>query len=240
MEIASYKQAAAYINEAYASPAIRKFIFGLEEVSFRDIKGIGSINKVITVEFLLVYLTWLNTDRNTLRTYRSPHYERAAEVMSSLYRTQKFGLDVIIYVLAEGQKDIAEMGEQSFFYPLMDTTERCEFGKIYGLIDDWMNDLQTSEDSVDKILGHFIPVIKMAKALTRASVVTEKGRDGQLKTDFVLDGAPLPSWDIVYIDKSGNRFVLLDIGYEREDALYHYLTIDDLSRDTVIKKANRR
>ena len=239
MEIGSYKQAAAYINEAYSSAAIRKFVFGIEDVSFRDIKGIGSINKVLTVEFLLVYLTWFNTDRNLLRSYKSKHFERAAEVMKNLYRGQKFGLDVIIYVLSEGQKDIAEMGERSFFYPLMDVSERCEFGKIYSMIDDWMNDLQTSEDSVDKILHHFIPVIKMAKALSKADVTLEKTNEG-MRTDFVLDGKPLKSWDIVYIDRSGNRFVLLDIGYEKEDALYHYMTIDDLSRDTVIKKANRR
>lgn len=239
MEIESYKQAARYINESYSSPALRKFIFGLEEVSFRDIKGVGSINKVLTVEFLLVYLTWFNTDRNKLRTYKSTHFERASEVMKNLYRGQKFGLDVIIYVLSEGQKDIADLGEASFFYPLMNVTEHCEFGKIYSMIDDWMNDLQTSEDSNDKILAQFVPVIKMARALEKADVTTAIEKDGS-KTSFSLDGMTLKTWDIVYVDKTGNRFILLDIGYEREDALYHYMTIDDLSYDTVIKKVNRR
>jgi hypothetical protein len=238
MEIASYKQAAQYINEAYSSPSVRKFVFGLEDVTFRNIKGVGSINKVLTVQFLMVYLKWRNTDRNVLRTYKSLHFDRASEVMNNLYRGQKFDLDVIIYVLTEGQKDILQIGERSFFYPLMDVSEPCEFGKIYSMIDDWLNDLQTSEESVDKILYQFIPVIKMAKALQKTEIVTEK-EGTSLVTNAVLDGEPLKAWDIIYVDKTGNRFVLLDVGYERDDALYHYMTIDDLSYDTVIKKGRR-
>ena len=239
MEIESYKQAAKYINEAYASPALRKFIFGLEEISFRDIKGIGSINKVLTVEFLLVYLKWMNTSRAARRTYKSTHYDRAEEVMDRLYRGQKFGLDAIIYVLTEGQKDIREIGEKSFFYPYIDASVRCELGRIYGMIDDWMNDLQTSEEMVDKIRVHFVDVILMSKALTVADVMTEKV-NGVLTTSFSLEGETLKTWDTVYVDGKGSRFVLLDIAYEGEDALYHYMTIDDLSYETVIKKANRR
>ena len=239
MELGSYKKVAAYINETYAFPSMKKFIFGLEDISFRDIKGIGSINKVLTVEFLLIYLTWFNTDRNKLRSYKSVHFEKAADIMKNLYRSQKFNLDVIIYVLSEGQNDIAEIGEKSFFYPLMDTSEQCEFGKIYSMIDDWKNDLQTSEESVDKILHHFASVIKMSRALATTDVVTEK-EGGELKTNFVVNGEIVKTWDIVCVDKMGNRSVLLDIGYEKEDALYHYMTIDDLSYNTIIKKANRR
>ncbi len=236
MEIGSYKQAAAYINEAYSFPSLKSFVFGLSDISFRDIKGVGAINKVLTVEFLLIYLNWINTSRNKLRGYSSSHFERASEVMKDLYRTQKFNLDVVIYVLTEGQKDIAEIGEASFFYPLMDTTNKCEFGTIYSMIDDWMNDLQTSEEVIDKILKQFVSVITMAKALRKTEVVTVK--DGnELKTNFIFDGVTLNTWDVVRIDKNGNRFVLIDIRYDRDNALYHYMTIDDLSYETVIKKS---
>ena len=235
MEITTYKQAAAYINEYYASPKLREFIFGLEEVSFRDIKGIGAINKVLTAEFLIVYFSWASLDRNAMRPYRSKHFDHASEVMRSLYKGQKFGLDAMIYVLTEGKKDIAEKGESSFFYPLIDVSEPCELGRIYCLIDEWKNDLQTSETSVEVILNHFISVIKMAKALRTADVVVEAG-----ETSFIFDGNTLRTRDIVYIDKEGNRFVLSDIGYEKDEALCHYMTIDDFSFVTVIKKVNRR
>jgi hypothetical protein len=240
MEFETYKQAAKYINEAYASPDLRKFIFGLEEISHHYIKGIGAINKILTVEFLVIYLRWFNTDRNTLRSYKSEHFERASEVMRNLYRSQKFDLDVIVYVLSEGQKDIRELGERSFFYPLIDASVPCDLGKIYGMIDDWMNDLQTAEDNVDKIRTFgFIPTVKMAKALTKTVIKVEKN-DGVLTTTMTFDGEPIKTWDVIYTDSVGRRFVLLDVGYEREDAHYHYMTIDDLSHETVIKKANRR
>ncbi|MBQ8147129.1 MAG: hypothetical protein IJ039_10120 [Clostridia bacterium] len=239
MKIESYKQAAAYINEAYEYPSLKSFVFGLSEISFRDIKGIGAINKVLTVEFLLIYLNWINTPRSQLRHYSSIHFEKASEVMRNLYRTQKFNLDVVIYVLTEGQKDVIELGEASFFYPFIDATKKCDFGAIYGMIDDWMNNLQTSEEMIDKILNQFISVITMAKALLKTDVVTVQ--DGkELKTNFTFEGVPLNTWDIVHIDKAGNRFILMDIRYDKEDALYHYMTIDDLTYETVIKKANRR
>ena len=239
MEIGSYKKAAAFINTTYESSAMRSFVFGLPEVTSRDIQGIGAINKVLTVEFLLIYLNWLNTPSRKLRTYTSKRFERATEVMKSLYRTQKFDLDVIIYVLGEGQKDIAEIGEESFFYPLMDTTTKCEFGTIYSMIDDWANDLQTSEGDFDKIMQHFVSVVTMAKALFKSDIVTEKdGND--LTTRLVFDGAPLKTYDVVRIDKMGNRFVLVDMRYDKDDVLYRYMTIDDLSYETIIKKSNRR
>ena len=239
MEITTYKQAAAYINEYYASPKLREFIFGLEEVSFRDIKGIGAINKVLTAEFLIVYFSWASLDRNAMRPYRSKHFDLASEVMRGLYKGQRFGLDAMIYVLTEGKKDIAENGERSFFYPFIDTTDPCELGRIYCLIDEWRNDLQTSETLVDVVLGHFISVIKMAKALRTADVISEKGINGS-ETSFIFDGKTLRTRDIVYVDEQGSRFVLLDVGYEKDEALCHYMAIDDFSLVTVIKKVNRR
>ena len=239
MEIESYKQAAAYINEHFTYPKMREFIFGLEEVSFRDIKGIGSINKVLTAEFLLIYFKWGRLDRMGLRNFKSDHFDRASAVLKDLYKGQRFGLDTMIYVLSEGKKDIDERGEESFFYPLMDVSGPCEFGRIYSLIDEWMNDLQTSELYTEKILYHFASVIKMSKALTYTDATTTNEL-GVMKTFFKIGEDIIDTKDIVYIDKMGNRFVLLDIGYEKEDALFHYMTIDDFNLVTVIKKANRR
>ena len=102
-----------------------------------------------------------------------------------------------------------------------------------------MNDLQTSEDLRDKILKQIAAVIGMAKALQKTDVITTfKGNESI--TSLVLDGVTLESWDIIRVDKTGRRFVLIDIGYDKEDMLYHYMTIDDLSYETVIKKADRR
>jgi hypothetical protein len=79
----------------------------------------------------------------------------------------------------------------------------------------------------------------MSKALTFTDVITTSEL-GVMKTHFKLGEDVIDTKDIVYIDKMGNRFVLLDIGYEKEDALFHYMTIDDFNLVTVIKKANRR
>ena len=41
MEIVNYKEAAALLNERIASPSLKEFLFGSENVSHRQVKGIG-------------------------------------------------------------------------------------------------------------------------------------------------------------------------------------------------------
>ncbi len=236
MDIVNRKQAARYVNDRIPSPALKEFIFGSEQPSHKDI-DIGSINRVLTTEFLLIYLKWLKASRNELRRYTSKHFSRAQDVMMALYKGQKFDLDAIVYVLTEGQKDICENGDSSFFAPFMDVAEKCEFGKIYGLIDEWKINPQTSV-SIETISHHFFTAVSVSKALTKTDLIRSQQGD-TLITDFSLNGEILKTWEIVYVDKTGVRYVLVDKGYEKEDALLHYMAIDDMSRITIIKKANR-
>ena len=238
MDIFTYKQAAVLVNDTITSPSLKQFIFGADEVSHRDIKGIGSINKLLTAEFLMIYLKWLNSDRNELRKYSTPHFKKAEAVMNSLYKGQRFNLDVIMYVLTEAQKDVKQYNEASFFFPMIDGTVKCEFGKIYSLIDDWKSNLQTSEPLVEAILSSFVSAIAVSKALAHTDFVCNAITDS--KSSFILYEEPLDTKNVIYVDKIGNRYVLVDKSYERNDTLYHYVAIDDFSPLTIIKKADRR
>lgn len=239
MEITTYKKAAAYINEAIPSPAVKMFVFGTETVSHHDIKGIDSIYKLLITEFLVVYLRWLNSGRNELRDFKTLHYTKAAEVMDLIYRGQKLNLDTIMFVLAEGQKDVLEVGEASFFFPLIDASDSCKFGKLYSLIDEWKDNLQTSETVIEVILNGFVAAARFSKALSKTDI--SYSRHGEtISAELIWDGEPLNTWDILYTDRIGNRYVLIDKGYDKENALYHYMAIDDFNIVTVIKKANRR
>lgn len=239
MEITSYKQAAKFVNETITAPSVKRFLFGAEEVEHYDLQGIGTINKLLTVEFLLIYCKWINSSRHALHAYKSYHFCRAEEVMRTLYKGRKLSLDMITFVLSEGQEDIFACGERSFFYPLMNAEAHCKFSKIYSLIDDWRTDLQTSTPPLLVVLRYFISALQACRALTTAEVVSQRTDAGYV-TEFVLDGEPLHTWNIVHTATDGTRYVLVDKDYDGEDMLYRYMALDDLSRITVIKKADRR
>ncbi|MBE5950083.1 MAG: hypothetical protein E7260_00665 [Lachnospiraceae bacterium] len=239
MEIATYKEAAKYVNERISAPAIRELIFGMDEVSHRDIKGIGSINKVLNMEFLLIYLNWLRCTRNDFAGYRTKHFLNINEVLYSLYKTEKLGLDCVIYVLSEAQRDVKENGEKSFFAPYFNADVTCEFGKIYGMIDEWLHNFHTDDISVETILNHFVSAINSAKALWNVDVVYEKVTEG-INVYFVLNGEKVDVKDIVYVDENAMKYILSNRKYYLNDMVYDYSSIDSFTHITVIKKMNRR
>ncbi len=238
MDIFTYKQAANFVNDLIPSASLKQFIFGVNEVSHHDIKGIGSINKVLTAEFLLIYFKWLNSERNELRAFYTPHFKKAEAVMNALYKGQRFNLDVITYVLAEAYKDAVQYGDNSFFFDMIDSSVKCEFGKMYSLIDEWKTNLQTSEPLVETILTNFVSAVSVSKALSKSDFINDTTNNSA--PSFILYDEPLDTKNVIYIDKIGNRYVLVDKSYEKDDALYHYIAIDDFNQITVIKKADRR
>ena len=239
MEITTYKKAALYINDSITSAGVKSFVFGTGDVSHHDIKGVDAIYKLLIAEFAVIYLKWLGSGRSLLREYRSARFARISEVMNSLYKGQKLDLDVITYTLAEAQKDVLELGETSFFFELIDVTEPCKFGKLYGMIDEWKGNLQTSETMVEVVLAGFVSVARFSRALARTDI-NLKRQGESVSIELTFDGQPLNVREMLYVDKTGQRYVLVDKGYEREDTLNYYMSIDDFNIATVIKKASRR
>ena len=120
MEIVNYKEAAALLNERITSASLKEFLFGSESVSHRQVKGIGAIYKLLKADFLLIYLSYLRLSRTEIYSYKSRYFNNVADAFGRLYHDNSFGLDMVIYVLSEAQKDVIANGGESFFAPFLD------------------------------------------------------------------------------------------------------------------------
>ena len=106
MEIVNYKEAAALLNERIRSASLKEFLFGSENVSHRQVKGIGAIYKLLKADFVLIYLAFLRLSRTEIYSYKSRYFGNVADAFGRLYHDNSFGLDMVIYVLSEAQKDV--------------------------------------------------------------------------------------------------------------------------------------
>ena len=229
MDIINYKQCAAYANERIKDPNVREFVFGIKELSYRDIKGVGALHKILRGQFAIVYLKWLNTSRSELNKYQSNHFKKINTVLFSLYKTQNLDLDVIIYIMSEAQRDIIDQKDQSFFYGLLNTNVFCEFSKLYGIITEWMRSLQTSEDDKETILKHLVVLLQSSEALACAVI----NRDD--KTLEVLDNL-YKLHDVIIFDENEEALLLTNRSYYRNKIQYEYVSMDGLYTKIITKE----
>ena len=229
MDIINYRQCAVLANERIKDPCMRETIFGIKEISFRDIKGVGALYKLARVQFVIVYLKWLNTSRGVLNSYRSAHFKKINSVLFSLYKTQKLDLDVVIFVLSEVQRDIMEQKENSFFYGLLCSDVFCEFSKLYGIIHEWLRSVQTSEDNKETLLHYLTVLLQSADGIANASI------DKNNKTLSLYDKVYSLN-DVIVFDENGDAFLLtnrISIGNKTQ---FEYVSVDELHTKTITKE----
>lgn len=229
MDIINYKQCAAYVNERIKDFGMRETIFGIKEISFRDIKGVGTLYKILRAQFAVVYLKWLNTSRSVLNLYQSTHFKKINPVLFSLYKTQKLDLDVIVYVMSEVQRDIIDQKEKSFFYGLLNDSVFCEFSKLYGVINEWVRSVQTSEDDKETILKYLVILLQSVDGVANSVLNRED------KTLVILNNLYKLN-DILIFDENGDAFLLTNRLYVGNKIQYEYVSIDGLYTKIVTKE----
>ena len=208
---------------------MREVIFGAEEISFRDIKGVGSLYKVLKTQFAVVYIKWLNTSRSVLNTYHSNHFKKITTVLFSLYKTQKLDLDVIVYIMSEVQRDIIEEKEKSFFYGLLNENVFCEFSKLYGIIYEWTRSVQTSEDDKETILRYLVSLLQCVDGVANSIINRADKTISIFNNTYQLN-------DVIIFDENGDALLLTDRLYVGNKIQYEYVSIDGLYRKIITKE----
>ncbi len=224
MEIANYKEAAALLNERIRSASLKEFLFGSESVSHRQVKGIGAIYKLLKADFLLIYLAYLRLSRTEIYSYKSRYFGNVADAFGRLYHENSFGLDMVIYVLSEAQKDVIANGEKSFFAPYLDPSVHFEYGKIYTLIDKWMS-ANHNEIAIETILAHFVAVVLLSRGLYDCEVELST-EDGVTLVSFVHGGETLHAKNLVHADDNGYSILVCQTRYT-DKTVSDYLTLDN-------------
>lgn len=224
MEITNYKEAALLTNEKLSSASFKEFLFGSENVSHRQIKGPSAIYKLMKAEFLLIYLSYLRLSRTEIYSYKGRYFAHVAEAFSRLYHDHSFGLDVVVYVLAEAQKDVIANGEKSFFAPFLSADTVFEYGKIYTLIDKWMN-ANHNEIAIETILAHYVSVLSLSKGLYNCDIRVDTNEDVSLVT-FLHGDTELPAKNLIHADENGYSILVCQTRYT-DKIVSDYLTLDN-------------
>ncbi len=227
MNILTYKECAAYINSEVHDENLKEFVFLTRQVSFKHIKRMGPIYRVLLCSFSLIYLKWLSSTRKEAERYSGKHSDNVFNVLFGLYRSNQLNLDVVIYVLTEAQKDVIKNGESSFFADIISRENFCAYSKVYGLLDNWQRSVWAGEVDEDIILGHFVNVLNNSLWLRTAEYIPENNA-------FILNGKKLSCRDVIYNDATNTKHILVDRTHMFEKIKRDYLSLDDFTRSIVI------
>lgn len=222
----SFKRCAAYLNERFSSTSIKEFIFNCDEVGFRSIQDMNAIHRIICAQFLLVYLKWLNSSRRELSALKSEHYKKANEALSNLYKQWNLDVDLIVYVLSEAQKDVLELGQESFFADVLEEDISYPYGRLYGYFYSYRTEFANSDDERLIVLLAFL--LKQCKGLANC----EWNGEGNY---FTLGGKILHCGEILYMSNEGTMYALKAKNFAGGKNLYEYVTLDGVETITVIK-----
>ena len=222
----SYKRCAAYLNERIADAAMREFIFESEEVGFRSIQDFNTIHRIVCSQFLLVYLKWLNTPRRELSALKSVHYKKVNETLTALYKQWSLDVDLIVYVLSEAQKDVLELGKDSFFADILEDGISYPYGRLYGYFYSYRTEFGNVDNERRIVLLAFL--LKQSKGIAAAKWNKEENY-------FILNDKALLCGDVVYMANGGTMYVLKSKTFVNGKGLYEYVTLNGIETVTVIK-----
>lgn len=201
--IETRKQCAAFINEKIKDPSITEFLFGTSEAHFKHINSVA-IKRLVYTAFSIVYAKWLSLSRKEAAEYAkgSSRTRSVFNVLSRIYRYQPLTLSSVIYTLSEGQKDLRELGDASFFNDIFEKDSYCYYNKVYNAITEWDKDASSSTSADDEVQW-------MAKLVFNYKWLENTGWDeGSLS--FIHCDKALKCDSFLFVDEFKTEYILID------------------------------
>lgn len=228
--IRTYRECASFVNDNMKDEEMRNFVFGAREVSFRALRGIGVLSKLVNAEFAVIYMKWVTLNRQTIRQFRSRHFLNVHYALVDLYQSVEFDLDEAIYVISEARKDVMALGDDSFFYDLIDGNTNCKFSKIFDLIYTWKKDYQVAEAQQDVLLSYLVLLLQTFRGVMTCSCAIENG-----KYVFSVADQILKPYDFMYTDDSGVTYLLVGQMALGNSVNSRYVSLDGLCNINVVR-----
>ena len=132
-----------YLSNCFQDENTRSLLFASLSVSRKNIRGAQPIFRMVYMGALLCYLYWKNNNHDS----QNDDYLEIKDLCNSLFSENALTLESAIYLLFLIRNDVKN-NPNSLFVSCMDKDEECEYGKIYGLLDEW-------NSSSEKILVYY-------------------------------------------------------------------------------------
>lgn len=171
------RELAESLNASYIDKETRELLFGVSEITFRTIRGAQPLMRTVLAGALFCYLYWKNFKSDIKDNQKTEGYFKVEEMCNSLFKENDLTLESATYLLFLIKKDLMNY-EDSFFKPIMDNVEECEFGKIYGLLDEWNASIErTLVYYTNYDILYFLKTITSCLAILREADVTTEGSE---------------------------------------------------------------
>lgn len=224
MNISTYKECAAFINEYVSDEELRELIFGEKIVNFKFIKKSAPIYRVMLCSFSLIYLKWLSCTRQEIKKYLSKHSKNVFYVLEELYKSEQLNPDIMIYVLTEAQKDVVENQKNSFFTGIISNDNFCAYSKLYELAYKCPNRNQADEESDSILLQQLVNVIKNSVWLESVEYKSQENK-------FVINGQEISCRDMIISHGIDNaKYILVDRSYISDKVKKVYMSFFGFNR----------
>lgn len=201
--IETRKQCAELINEKIKDPTLTEFLFGTETASFKHVTSIA-IKRLVYSAFSVVYAKWLSLSRReaSMHATASARTRSVFDVLARIYRYQPLTLSAVIYTLSEGQKDLRELGDASFFNDIFEKDSYCYYNRVYDAITEWDKNANSSTGVDDQVLW-------MARLVFNYKWLENTGWDeGSLS--FIHCDKALKCDSFLFVDEFRTEYILID------------------------------
>ncbi|MCL2755489.1 MAG: hypothetical protein FWE45_00335 [Firmicutes bacterium] len=153
----SYNEFAKKINKEIKCPNLRELLFGMPDVEAEDLKGIGTINRMLTFGFMVAFTKWKNCIIDGNKIHLSPNSRRVFDAFKSVYNGENIELDLIIYTMTEMQLDEYGIGKQSYFSDIISGAEdTVQIPALRNLIKTWFQSVKRAEKNQEILLGKLV------------------------------------------------------------------------------------
>ncbi len=159
------KDIAKYVNRTYESDTVRSFLFGFESMQKSQADKYYVIHSLLMLTYSCIYAKWMKFGRRCATYARNPHADKVFQVLGTVYKAQPLDLDVVLYTLTEGRRDVIECGENSFFYEFFAAEGVCKYSKLYDLLSISVEKAEGMEGQEQKVMEYMPLLVQDLKIL---------------------------------------------------------------------------
>ena len=151
----TYASYAKEVNKKIKDPSLRELLFGMDEVEATDLKGIGTLYKMMTFAFMFTYAKYKFDSEAKKIKADTPNAKRVFDAFDCVYNGEDIGLDLIIYVLTEIQLDVVSVGERSYFSGIFANKSKLQIPVLRNVIGIWLQSVKRAEQREEILLSYF-------------------------------------------------------------------------------------
>lgn len=202
----TYAYYAKEVNRKIKDPTLRELLFGMDEVEVTDLKGIGTLYKMMTFAFMFTYAKYKHDSEGKKIKVDTPNAKRVFDAFDCVYNGEDIGLDLIIYVLTEIQLDVVSVGERSYFSGIFANKNKLQIPVLRNVIGIWLQSIKRAEQREEILLSYFAGLFE--NFIVFRNIELRRDENGYCSYFYEPYGEEIPSYALIKKGEDDSFFYL--------------------------------